>query len=130
MSRRRKSILIAAVASLAILAGWLTLPNDPHDDVWEKYQQIHKGMSESEVTEVFGVPPGPYNRDLVSICSTGQTDAFNAVEECHSKKVWLFDRGLFEIGFDKDLRVQEKVASANRSSRPSVWGRLMDFLGY
>ncbi len=87
-------------------------------------------MSESEVIGLFGVPPGKYSRDPVAICTTGQADEFAAVDECHSKRVWLFDEGLFEIGLDENLQVQKKVASANMSGGSSVWTRLLHSLGF
>jgi hypothetical protein len=129
MSRRRKWFLFACSASLVTIALWHNLARSRHGDVWERYAQIHEGMSKDEVVTLFGVPPGQYNSRPVAICGTGQQESFAAVDKCDSKSVWLFDDGVFEIGFDENLKVEKMVASANMRGPPSIWDRLRYALG-
>ncbi|MBI3410829.1 MAG: hypothetical protein HY040_21035 [Planctomycetes bacterium] len=128
MARSKKGILFVSAASLAVLALWFFLAQNPHVEVWAKYRQIREGMSENEVSQLFGVPPGNYSAGRVAVCLTGQDEEFAAVDACSTKRVWVFDEGLFEIGFDDNLRLHKKAASANMS-RPSVWSRLLHSLG-
>ena len=130
MSRWRRWFLFGSAAALVVLVLWYSLGRNRHGDVWDRYAQIHEGMSQEEVVSLFGVPAGQYNSRYVAICRTGQDESFAAVDRCSSKSVWLFDQGLFEIGFDKDLKVEKKVASANGGGPPTVWDRLMYALGF
>jgi hypothetical protein len=126
----RRLLLLGCAALLAIIGLWYGLGRDQYRNVWEAYAQIREGMSKDEVVALFGVPPGQYSSGDVAICSTGQDASFAAVDKCSSKCVWLFDDGLFEVGFHKDLRVEKKVASANMSGPPTVWDRLSYALGF
>jgi hypothetical protein len=114
---------------LVTVALWYSLGHKRHSDIWKRYDQIREGMSKDKVITLFGVPPGQYCSGPVAICSTGQEESFMAVDKCSSKSVWLFDEGVFEIGFDQNLKVEKKVASANMRGHPTVWDRLRYVLG-
>lgn len=129
MVNRRTCITFASAAVLVLTGVCFILNQNQHGDPWEKFSRVRPGMSKKEVIDIFGVPPGKYRIGTLEICLFGSSHEFDAVEKCSSKGTWQFDEGLFEIGFDSDLLVQEKAATANMSRGPTIWDRLRHILG-
>jgi hypothetical protein len=104
MTRRRMKI-VGLVVALTIVA-YILLPitsKPPARLHVENFSRIANGMSQTEVEELLGGPPGNYGRHArggYMMTMEGYIAPTNAVE-----RVWCDDAHRFEIYFDNQNRV-------------------------
>jgi hypothetical protein len=82
------------------------------------YVAISKGMSEQEVEEVLGTPPGCYARDESSPLGWHYPSNVNVANLSH--KVWQWDHGAVVVYFDSGGKTVGKVYQPFRGSI-EVW---------
>ena len=118
MNRRRAILLLLALsACAAAVLAWQFLGGGPARRlVAENFPQVRTGMSQAEVEQLLGGPPGNYGRyphGASMMTLEGYLSPAGAVE-----KVWCDDTCRFEIYFDAEGRVVGQHRRASYSQQP------------
>lgn len=123
-------VLLSIIGLTAILFGAYQL-----DSIESRYARIDKCMAESEIELILGVAAGDYRsksrRPVVTspgpFTFCGIVDG-NVMSGRYSLRVWDFDHGQIDVTFDENGRMVYKCWNAE-SNQPSVWDRLLKWLG-
>lgn len=100
MSRRRVFCLLGMLIVAAVFLSWyFSHPSAPRRQLaHENFKSIHKGMSQAEVEELLGGPPGNYGR-YVSGGSLMTCEGY-IYPPGSIEKIWCDDSNRFEIYFN------------------------------
>ena len=129
LNAHRVWLMVLAGVFLALLAWW-TLST-----VWgrqlnaEKFVLVKVGMTQGQVEELLGGPPGDYGRNRGGQCLSTLEGAFG--RDGSVEKVWFDDNRRFEVWFDDADKVVyfHKRAHFHRSKPDSLVRRVLAFLG-
>lgn len=90
---------------VALLAFYLSTTYALPDTSWESYQRIGEGMTEYQVAQLLGAPPGGYGRGL---CDPARSSAQKWREPEQFRREWGSGKGIINVGFDADGKTCRK----------------------
>jgi hypothetical protein len=104
---RKKRAVVVVILLLVLVTGlWFLTKPRPHQINQVGFDQITEGMTQQEVEEVLGGPPGDYtDRRWVLLVSYDNPMFFRALAR---REDWLSDDGSVCVAFDEGSRVVEK----------------------
>lgn len=130
---RKRLLLFSGLLALALLGGylvlWWTAPRHPLG--WRGYQKIELGMTERQVEEALGAPPGshldlPEGEKLVydhaAEVSRGRSEAPRGLS-------WVSNEGNLGVAFDEAGRVVGVTFTPLRRANVPLLDRLRRWLG-
>jgi hypothetical protein len=92
----RKKLAVVVLVGLAVVTGlWFLVRSGPHRINGEGFDQITAGMTQREVEEILGGPPGDYT-EYREVSWPVQT----VLEDGLWFKSWVSDDGWFEVAFN------------------------------
>jgi hypothetical protein len=129
--KRKLAVLVVVVLAL-VLGLWLLVWPRPHRINQEGFDWITEGMTQREVEEILGRPPGDYSyRWDPSLLLSWR------MVESHRLETWISDDGIGLVEFNEDARVvykrfdlqnewperpwKERVSRALDRSLPASW---------
>jgi hypothetical protein len=121
---KRRLIYLAILAVLGLAAVWLLWPAHGHRITQANFNQIQKGMQETDVEGILGVPEGTYTDGPPSLFKSPSKGGVSK-----SWKTWRGDAGAAFIGFDRKGEVTEKYFVRPLRSYDSFLGKLRRWLG-
>ena len=136
---KRKLKWLAIVLAVLLLGFGTALLLSPRDRITaESWQKIRMGMTEEEVEDILG-GPGMNRQEflakfdqvrdhLIYGDSFVEPDWENNDEK--QNKIWFARRGFLAVQFDQAGHARRKLFQATRSTDPSFFDRLRDWLGY
>jgi hypothetical protein len=106
---RRRAIMAFAlilVSGIASAAWWLSQEPEPSIK-FDNFDRISKGMTEEEVEDLLGGPPGYYTRKFVGAVYAEGPKRVTGLELCQRQggKEWIANRGSIYVEFDEHGRV-------------------------
>lgn len=130
-SRRRLWLGLILLGFLITLLMSHTFVQKKWADIQPRFDRIAEGMTQEEVEEILGFPPGEY-RSSPGFMLVGPGHIQKPAEEWtkspYSLKVWYFDEGHVEVIFDRDGEVAGKYWQADNYNQPGLMDRLRTWL--
>lgn len=132
MGKRRKRWIWIGVAVFTVVLGfWLwSKPFGPRLLV-ENYPKVQMGMSQAEVEELLGGPPGNYGRYAGG--STMMTEEGYMSPPGSVERIWCDDNNRFEIYFDAQNQVvghHKRAGYKQESPLSALLDELRRMLGF
>ena len=116
------------VLGLAIpLAGlFFFLPSGGSDSkkTWEAFARLQEGMTEPEVIDIVGAPPGDRARGQAAFCLCITKEEAEAFTKAPITKEWVNDHALIRLAFDANGRLTHKLIIANMGAAARASSRL------
>jgi hypothetical protein len=103
---KRRLLLLAGLLLLTLLGGWVVhaMQAPRHRITFETYEKVRSRMRRAEVEELFGVPPGAYNRHRVGILVRKHWEReprhFAPIPSVADVQEWWGDNLLVNVAFD------------------------------
>jgi hypothetical protein len=107
-SRRRwLTFLLVVVAAVAVAAyvRWLHLADSAHRVTLDAAERVCAGMTQREVEDIFGVPPGDYSSQPGTVHPEGLPKRPPDLR----REDWTADEGGTVVYFDEDGRVVDRI---------------------
>jgi hypothetical protein len=142
MTKRQIALRVTAIFLAGALCGaavgaFLLWPRADAFDA-SLYWHIKEGMTREEVIALLGVPPGDYHTDTRLCVRCYATSSFvvtaegKLLQEC-TYEIWVSNRGVIEVGFDKECKVIGKSFTPLDREPPSdlpLWVRVVEALNW
>jgi hypothetical protein len=80
---------------------------------WNAFGRLRTGMSEREVIEILGAPPGNRARGITMFCTSRTHEEAEAFTKAAVTREWVNDHALIELAFDATGRLTHKFISSN-----------------
>jgi hypothetical protein len=133
MTHRRLAVLLLCSLLVAVaitLIGIHSTRGTKERISWRSYQQIELGMTQRDVEDITGVPPGSHLN-----LPEGETQAYVHQEELSKGEAhsphnysWVGNKGNLGVGFDEDGRVVRVSFTPLESENPTFLQRLYRWL--
>ncbi len=101
--------------AIVVACLFLFMPRGASDPkpTWEAFGRLRKGMTEREVIDILGTPPGNRARGQPQFCVCKTEGEHEAFTKAPVTKEWVNDHALIELAFDANGRLTHKFITAN-----------------
>jgi hypothetical protein len=124
---RRWLLLALVLAALLLVALPFSQPRRPVPINQTDFDLVFEGMSKTEVEELLGGPPGDYTNGS---CFALDIYGGGVLMKKGLMMEWRGDRGIIQIGFDKNNNVLwKRFVEVGTIRKPHLFERLLALLG-